>query len=98
MRIHSEELTHEFRIQFINTHFVIYLDATTMAIVNSDSKFSFCFFFTETKKDASNTSSTLVKYNSSILDQIEKYVSNTKQITKKYETVTVQILLSFKAK
>ena len=41
---------------------------------------------------------TLVKYNSSILDQIEKYVSNTKQITNKYETVIVQILLSFKAK
>ena len=50
MRIHSEELTHEFRIQFINTHFVIYQDATTMAIVNSDSKFSFCFFLHRNQK------------------------------------------------
>ena len=44
MRTDLEVLTHDFRIQFINTDFVIYLDATTKAIVNSNLKFGFCSF------------------------------------------------------
>ena len=71
MRTDLEVLTHDFRIQFINTDFVIYLDATTKAIVNSNLKFGFCsFLHRNQKKDVSDMSSTLVKYNSSILDQI----------------------------
>ena len=50
MRTDLEVLTHDFRIQFINTDFVIYLDATTKAIVNSNLKFGFCSFLHRNQK------------------------------------------------
>ena len=50
MRTDLEVLTHDFRIQFINTDFVIYLDATTKAIVNSNLKFGFCSFLQGNQK------------------------------------------------